>query len=119
MAVEISVGPPVITISHGHTFLVSEFDGSIANASDQGLYCRDTRYVSHYQLYINGKPWTLLNSGANAYYASRVYLVNPEIHTEVGVLAPAVLGVVVNRVVSAGLHEHLDIRYYSAEAVHF
>lgn len=119
MAVEITVGPPVITISHGHTFLVSEFDGSIANASDQGLYCRDTRYVSHYQLYINGKPWTLLNSGAHAYYASRVYLVNPEVNTELGVLAPAVLGLVVNRVVSAGFHEHFDIRNYSPQTVHF
>ena len=56
MAVEVSVGPPVITINHGHTFLISEFDGSITNASDQGLYCRDTRYVSCYQLYIDGNP---------------------------------------------------------------
>ena len=43
MAVEVKVGPPVITINHGHTFLISEFDGSITNASDQGLYFRDTR----------------------------------------------------------------------------
>ena len=82
MAVEVKVGPPVITINHGHTFLISEFDGSITNASDQGLYFRDTRYVSCYQLYIDGNPWTLLNSGASAYYTSRTYLVNPRVSTD-------------------------------------
>ena len=34
-----------------------EFDGSITDASDQGLYSRDTRYLSRYQLYIDGEPW--------------------------------------------------------------
>ncbi len=79
MAVNVTVGPPVITINHGSTFLVSEFDGSITDASDQGLYSRDTRYLSRYQLYIDGEPWIFLNSGAIAYYASRTYLVNPKI----------------------------------------
>lgn len=40
MAVTVTVGPPVISINHGSTFLVSEFDGSITDASDQGLYSR-------------------------------------------------------------------------------
>ena len=42
MPVKVTVGPPVITINHGSTFLVSEFDGSITDASDQGLI-RGTR----------------------------------------------------------------------------
>src|SRR5262249_33536439 len=77
MALEVTVGPPVLTINNGHTLLVSELDGSITPASDQGLYSRDTRYLSGYQLYINGENWTLLNSGAIAFYASHTYLVNP------------------------------------------
>ncbi len=119
MAVEVKVGPPVITINHGHTFLISEFDGSITNASDQGLYCRDTRYVSRYQLYIDGKPWTLLNSGASAYYTSRTYLVNPKVTTDHGLIAPGLVGLVVTRTVSDALHEDLDIRNYSARRLRF
>jgi glycogen debranching enzyme len=119
MAVEVTVGPPVITINHGHTFLVSEFDGSVTNASDQGLYCRDTRYLSRYQLYIDGHPWTLLNAGASAYYASRTYLVNPTVDTEQGVIPSGVLGLAVTRAISDALHEDLDIRNYSPHALHF
>jgi glycogen debranching enzyme len=119
MAVEVTVGPPVITINHGHTFLVSEFDGSVTNASDQGLYCRDTRYLSRYQLYIDGHPWTLLNAGASAYYASRTYLVNPTVDTTQGVIPSGVLGLVVTRAISDALHEDLDIRNYSPHALHF
>ena len=119
MAVEVTVGPPVITINHGHTFLVSEFDASVTNASDQGLYCRDTRYLSRYQLYIDGRPWTLLNAGASAYYASRTYLVNPRVGTEQGIIPSGVLGLVVTRAISDALHEDLDIRNYSAHPLHF
>lgn len=119
MAVEITVGPPVTTINHGYAFLVTEFDGSITHASDQGLYSRDTRYLSRYQLYINGEPWTLLNSGAHAYFAWRAYLVNPDVSTERGALAARSVGLVINRGLSDALHEHLDIRNYSASAVRF
>ena len=92
MLLEVTVGPPVLTINNGYTFLVSELDGSITHASHQGLYARDTRYLSVYHLYMNGKRWTLLNSGAIAYYASQTHLVNPMVATEEGVIAPGTVG---------------------------
>src|SRR5574340_14852 len=119
MAMKVTVGPPVITINHGSTFLVSEFDGSVTDASDQGFYSRDTRYISRYQLYIDGEPWTLLNSGAIAYYASRTYLVNPKVRTEQGTIAAGTLGLVLGRRVGESLHEDLDIRNYSGKRVRF
>jgi glycogen debranching enzyme len=119
MAVEVKVGPPVITINHGHTFLVTEFDGSITNGSDQGLYCRDTRYVSRYQLYIDGKRWTLLNSSEIAYWTSRAYLVNPALTTDQGMMASGIVGLVVTRAVSDAFHEDLDIRNYSSHPQRF
>lgn len=119
MAVKVTVGPPVITINHGSTFLVSEFDGSIMDASDQGLYSRDTRYLSRYQLSIDGEPWTLLNSGCIAYYASRTYLVNPKVLTEYGEIAAGTLGLVLGRTVGEALHEDLDIRNYSSQRLRF
>ncbi len=119
MAVEVKVGPPVITINHGHTFLVTEFDGSITNASDQGLYCRDTRYVSRYQLYIDGHPWTLLNSSEISYWTSRTYLMNPAMTTDQGTMVPGIVGLVVTRAVSDAFHEDLDIRNYSPHPQRF
>src|SRR6516165_7323408 len=97
MALEVTVGPPVLTINNGHTFLVSELDGSITRASDQGFYSRDTRYLSGYQLCINGESWTLLNSGAIVFYASQIYVANPRIVTEEGVIAPGTVGLRLSR----------------------
>ena len=119
MALEVTVGPPVLTINDGHTFLVSELDGSITPASDQGLYSADTRYLSGYQLFIDGKSWTLLNSGAMAYYASQAHLVNPMVVTEEGVIAPGTVGLLLSRTLAEGLHEDLDIRNYTGKHLHF
>ncbi|NGZ08427.1 MAG: amylo-alpha-1,6-glucosidase [Nitrospira sp. LK70] len=119
MSVKVTVGPPVISINHGHTFFISEFDGSITDVSDQGLYSRDIRYLSRYQLYIDGTPWTLLNSGAVAYYASRTYLVNPKVVTEHGTIEAETLGLVLGRTIGEGLHEDIDIRNYSPQRRRF
>jgi hypothetical protein len=51
MAVEVVVGPPLITINRGDTFVLSEADGSITAETDQGIYSRDTRYVSNYEIF--------------------------------------------------------------------
>jgi glycogen debranching enzyme len=119
MALEVTVGPPVLTINNGHTFLVSALDGSITPDSDQGLYSHDTRYLSGYHLYINGASWTLLNSGAIAFYASQTYLVNPGVLTEEGIIAPGTVGLCLSRTLGEGLHEDLDVRNYSGKPLHF
>ena len=82
MALEVVVGPPLLTINRGDTFVVSEADGCITSNTDQGMYSRDTRHVSHYEIFADGEHWILQNSGAIANYASRTYLTNPRIVTE-------------------------------------
>jgi glycogen debranching enzyme len=119
MALEVTVGPPVLTINNGYTFLVSELDGSITHGSDQGLYSRDTRYISAYQLFINGQTWTLLNSGAIAFYASQTFLVNPRVVTEEDFLTPGAVSLVLSRTLCESLHEDLDIRNYSSKHLRF
>jgi glycogen debranching enzyme len=119
MALEVTVGPPVLTINNGYTFLVTELDGSITHASDQGLYARDTRFLSDYQLYVNGKACTLLNSEAIAFYASRTHLVNPAVAMVEGVIPPGSVGLVLSRTLGEALHEDLDITNYSSKYVHF
>src|SRR5262245_31357184 len=103
MALQVTVGPPVLTINNGDTFLVSELDSSVTPATDQGLYSHDTRYLSGYQPYVNGKPWTLLNSGAIAYYASQTHMVNPAVMTDEGVVAAGTVCLLLRRTLGESL----------------
>src|SRR5581483_7497886 len=112
MAIEVTVGPPLITINHGNTFVVSEPNGSITPHTDQGIYSRDTRFVSSYQLFINGQGWSLQNSGAVAYFAFRAYLINPQTDTEFGKIEGSTIGMMFNRSVRGGIHEDFDLHNY-------
>jgi glycogen debranching enzyme len=117
MALEVTVGPPLVTINRGDTFVVSEADGSIKPYTDQGIYSRDTRFVSNYKIFANGQPWVLQNSGAITYYAARAYLTNPRIVTEYNEIEPATLSLILDRAVSDGIHEDFDVHNYSMQRV--
>ncbi len=82
MPVEISVGPPVLTINQGSTFMVTDLNGEIAAESEQGVFAGDTRFVSYYEVFANGERWVRLTSSATSYYAARIYLTNPIFETE-------------------------------------
>jgi len=114
MPLEVQVGPPTLTINRGKTFLVTELDGSVSNATEQGLFSNDTRYISRYQLYLDGYRWILLNSGAIAYYAERVYMTNRALATEHGAIREGVLGLTLERIAREGIHEDIDIHNYGA-----
>ncbi len=119
MTIEIKVGPPVITISQGRTFMVTDRRGYIDTNSDQGVYALDTRFISFYQFYINRIPWHVINSSQLMFYAARFHLTNPLIHTERGVLGPHTVGLIVNRTVNEGIHEELEIVNYSGQKALF
>src|SRR5579871_5523778 len=113
MTIEIKVGPPVITISQGRTFMVTDRKGFVNTDSDQGVYDIDTRFISFYHIYINRVPWNLINSNQLTFYASRIHLTNPKVDTEGGMLPADTLGLTVNRTVSEGIHEEFSIVNYS------
>jgi glycogen debranching enzyme len=119
MTIEIKVGPPVITISQGRTFMVTTRSGMILPDSDQGLYAVDTRFVSFYQLYINRVPLEVVNGSQLTFYASRFHLTNPVINTEGGIIDAHTLNVTINRMVSDSLHEELEVINYMGKKVHF
>jgi glycogen debranching enzyme len=119
MPLEIAVGPQRLVINQGHGFLVSEQDGQISWPTDQGLYYSDTRLLSSWKLFANGESWDLLNAGAIAYYAARIYLTNPVIPSERGDIPAGVIGLVVSRCLAGGLHEDLDMVNNSRELVEF
>jgi glycogen debranching enzyme len=119
MAIEVAVGPPLVTVNRGDTFVLSEPDGCITPYTDQGIYSRDTRYVSNYEIFADGERWILQNSGALAYYASRVYLTNPRIITEYNEIEPATLSLILDRAVSDGIHEDFEVHNYNMRRVRF
>ena len=119
MTIEIKVGPPVITISQGRTFMVTDRRGYINTDSDEGVYAIDTRFISFYHLYINRVPWEVINSSQLVFYASRAHLTNRKINTEGGIIPEHSLGLTLSRTVSEGIHEEFEIINYSGKKVTF
>ena len=119
MSVEITIGPPLLSIGKGYTVFSSEPDGQIHPGGDKGLYFFDTRLVSAYRVYANGSEFELLNAASVYYYAARSFLINPAIETEAGTIPAGTLGLVISRTVDGGVHEDLDITNYGQKKVVF
>jgi glycogen debranching enzyme len=112
MLTEIKVGPDVITINRGQTFMVSGLDGVVRGASEQGLFTRDVRFLSHYRYKINGRKWSLVTSSAVSHSSARFEFTNPALLSASGPIPKHVVGFSVERAVSGGVHEELDLVNY-------
>jgi glycogen debranching enzyme len=119
MPVQISVGPPVITINQGSTFMLTDLNGEISADSDLGVYSADTRFLSYYAIQANGIPWMRLTSSATTYYSARFYLTNQLLPTEDGDIPPGTLALVITRDVGEGIHEDLDVTNHGLTPVRF
>ena len=119
MPVSISVGPPVVTINQGSTFMVTAEDGQIFADSDHGVFADDTRFLSFYAVFANGQPWQLLTSSTVTYYAARFHLTNPPFDTEDGPVNGGTLALSLLRSVADGIHEDIDVTNHSRSPVRF
>ncbi len=119
MPIEIKVGPPTITASQGRTFMVTTQSGEIQANTDQGVYAQDTRFVSFYRLYINRTPLSVINSSQLSFYATRFHLTNRAVETDGGTIPEQTLRITVNRVVSEGIHEDIEIANYTGKKIAF
>src|ERR1700686_5345244 len=109
MAFKVQVGPAQIAIHQGQTVLVTEPDGQVNWPSERGLYFRDTRVISTWAIYANGEPWDLLNGGAIASNAARIFLTNRTFVSEAGPIRGRTVGLVIGRHIEEGLHEDIDV----------
>ena len=117
MRLKIKVGKPRLTLHQGYTIAVAEPDGQIHSGGYDGVFFRDTRLISVWELDANDKPWTLLNSGSLAGSAGRAYLTNPDLPSE-GIVIPAqALGLIFSRHIDGGMHEDIDITNNHTETV--
>jgi glycogen debranching enzyme len=119
MAFKVQVGPAQIAIHQGQTVLVTQPDGQVNWPSNHGLYFRDTRVISAWSIYANGEPWDLLNGGAIAHQAARIFLTNRAFLTEDGPIAPRLLGLEIGRHIEGGLHEDIDITNNGRSPIQF
>jgi glycogen debranching enzyme len=119
MPAAISVGPPVITINQGNTFMVTNLRGEIEPYEEQGVFARDTRFISAYRLTISQSPWTLLSSSEITYYSAGFEFVNPALKTEDGELAERSIGLSVTREISQAIDERLTIANYGLRPARF
>jgi glycogen debranching enzyme len=119
MGFKVHVGPAQIAIHQGQSVLVTEPDGQVIWPSERGLYFRDTRVISAWAIYANGEPWDLLNGGAIAYHAARIFQTNRAFMSEDGPIAARTLGLLIGRHIDGGLHEDIEITNNSRTPVRF
>lgn len=97
-----------LVISEGTAFYIGNEYADIIPGKENGLYYKDTRYVSKYILKIKNKKPDLLSAKQIDYYSSLHYLTN----SGKG-LPKDSIGIVRSRYVGKGLHEDIDITSYS------
>ena len=102
MAFKVQVGPAQIAIHQGQSVLLTEPDGQVNWPSNRGLYFRDTRVISAWAIYANGEPWDLLNGGAIAPHAARIFQTNRAFTSEDGPIVARTLGLVIGRHIEIG-----------------
>ncbi|MBE9199055.1 MULTISPECIES: amylo-alpha-1,6-glucosidase [unclassified Nodularia (in: cyanobacteria)] len=115
----VTVGPPILTINHGSTFMATDLGGEINPHSHLGIFSDDTRFLSDYACYVDGKSWIRLTSATTTYYAARVYLINPQFTSTQGKIAQGDLSLIISRTVEQGIHEDLDITNNASHPVNF
>lgn len=117
LTLPVQVGPDTITINRDDRILVSEPDGRIRAEAEQGFFASDTRYVSAYDLWLNGRAPMALNAAPIRYFSARYEFTNPALLDETGRIPPSTIALRLDRTVSAGLHEDYDLVNYGTRPV--
>ena len=118
------VGPSTITINHNNRFVIAQPDASMAPGDDVGFFAQDTRFVSTYGIWINGRAPLLLNALRVEHFSARHEFTTPELPLGTGALgagglslAARSVGLRLDRTISEGVHEDYDLVNYAPDAV--
>ncbi len=118
MSVPIPVGPATITINRDDRVVVCQPDGSIHGTSEDGFFARDTRFLSGYTLLVNGAQPALLNSAPVRFFSARYEMTNESLLDRDGAIPRHSLAIRLDRTISGGVHEDLDVVNYARRPVH-
>jgi len=117
MALPVRVGPPTVTINRDDRVLVTSLDGTIDPRGDEGFFARDTRFVSGYELLLNGQRPLVLNSSAVRFFSARYEFTNPPLRDGDGVIEREQISLRLDRSMAGGLHEDYDLVNYGRREV--
>jgi glycogen debranching enzyme len=117
LSLPVAVGPSTITINRDDRFVVSQPDARIESIADEGFFCRDTRFISGYDVWLNGKRPTLLNSSPVRYFSARYQFTNPELYDSEGRIERSTISLQLDRTVSGGVHEDYDLVSYASRPI--
>jgi glycogen debranching enzyme len=102
-----------VTINADTTFFIADELGDVNLGSEQGLYYQDSRFLSRYQLRLNGHRLRPLAARTPEHYQAVHLLSNP-----VGETLPAdCFTIVRQRLVGQGLHDDVEIQSYLDEPI--
>lgn len=119
MPTKVAVNIEHIAISDGSSFLVTARDSSINDALAQGLFVRDTRLISYYEISLNRSPLKLLASTPLTHRVALYQFTNPEFRTVRGTLPYGQLIITLRRDIIGGLHEDIDITNHYRDRIEF
>jgi glycogen debranching enzyme len=116
MTLQIPVGPSMIMINRDDRVLVCAPDARIVGAAD-GFFARDTRFVSGYELLVNGQAPVLLNSSPVQSHSARFEFTNAELLDSFGAVDAHSLSIRLDRTIEGGVHEDYDLVNYGRRTV--
>lgn len=105
-----------LVLKEGEAFLYTNAEGNIPQGNPFGLgfYHRDTRFLSTFEIYLEGKKPLLLSSSAGLDYRSFIELTNPDIRISNSVKVPQdSLNIRRMRTVEDNLYERTRIKNYN------
>ena len=107
----------VLAIKEGETFLYADTEGNLDDRKEYGLglYHQDTRFLSHFRMWLSGREPVLLSSSSERAYMSHVDLTNPDLFDETGQLSvpQQTLNVRRTRTVHERLFERVRVKNYN------
>jgi glycogen debranching enzyme len=108
-------GGRLLATKEGEMFLYSDEEGNLVGGyRGTGLYYRDTRFLSLYELLVDGRPPVLLSSSAERAYMSYVDCTNPDIWEGNRIAVPQqTLNIRRIRVINGRLFERIRFKNYN------
>ncbi len=116
MTFPVHVGPSTITTNRDDRILICQPDGRITGQAD-GFFTRDTRFISGYDLWINGTRPILLGSGSIQSFSSRFEFTNDALVDPDGAIERQTLGLRLDRTIADGVHEDYDLENFAPRPV--
>ncbi len=106
-----------LVLKEDDSFLYTNAEGNMPRGNPYGLgfYHNDTRFLSTYEIYIEGKKPLLLSSSAGLDYRSFIEQTNPDIRSEDGLRIPQdTLNIRRLRTIKGNLYERIRVKNYNS-----